>query len=82
MMIWFRWIYSAKELLIKSLIGINQNQREGWATKLDTYSVAAGIAIITHVTDHLDLSSLEVLGLIVSIGFCEVISFILRKVQS
>ncbi|MDI9350045.1 MAG: hypothetical protein QM537_08615 [Candidatus Symbiobacter sp.] len=58
---------------------VNQTHKEGWANKLDSYSVAAGIGLITHFAGHLDLTWREVVCLIISIIGCEIASSLLRK---
>ena len=58
---------------------LNPARREGWARKIDGYSIASGIAVITHFAGHLELSTIEVLGLVVSLVVTEIAAFILRK---
>ena len=61
---------------------VTKDDLDGWAKKLDSYSVAAGIGLVSYFAGKLDLSFRDVILLITSLLSCELTAFILRKVKS
>ncbi|MDI9350044.1 MAG: hypothetical protein QM537_08610 [Candidatus Symbiobacter sp.] len=56
----------------------NQANFEAWASRCDFYAQGSGLALVTHLAGHLELSTREVVLLFVSLICCEIAAMIFR----